>query len=134
EDRTVLVWTHPDYDAERGKPAPTLYLLADEGQSAREWAELGRVPQVLDNLAVAGELEPMVVVMADVNGPDPRAELLDSLVPAVQKAYRVGPDHKRRAVAGIGTGATTALEIAVREPNRFASVGSFSGALEGLQL
>lgn len=139
-ERSALVWTHPDYDDgtdRHGRPGhhgrnatPVLYLLADEGQSAQEWAELGRVPQILDNLAAAGAIEPMVVVMADVNVDDPRAELLRSLVPAVRNDFRVGRDGRQQAVAGIGTGATLALELMVREPGTFRSIGSLSGSLD----
>ncbi|KGM13155.1 alpha/beta hydrolase-fold protein [Cellulomonas bogoriensis] len=129
-ERSALVWTHPAYEANRGKPHPVLYLLADEGQTHQEWAELGRVPQILDNLAADGELEPMVVVMADVNVADPRAELLRSLVPAVRSEYRVAVPGKRQAVAGIGEGARQALEVLVSDPGAFGSVGSFSGHLE----
>ncbi|WP_186814586.1 alpha/beta hydrolase [Actinotalea fermentans] len=152
EERTALVWTPADYQANppapgpgRGpghgpghgpaaKPLPVLYLLADEGQSAREWAELGRIPQVLDNLVAAGEIEPMVVVMADVNVADPRAELLRSLVPAVRDAYRVARDGRQQAVAGIGTGAGTALDLLVHQPGTFRSVGSLSGSLDDLSI
>lgn len=129
EEDSALVWTHPDYDANRGPKLPVLYLLADEGQSAAEWAELGRAPQVLDNLTVAGDLEPMVVVMADVNGDDPRAELLDALAPAVEDAYRVSSNAKRQAVAGIGAGADLALGALLTDTGRFRSIGSFSGSL-----
>ena len=116
------------------KPLPVLYLLADEGQSYREWAELGRLPQILDNLAVQGELEPMIVVMADVNVADPAKELTGSLVPAVKAEYRVKPGHKDQAVAGIGTGAETALGLLTRQPATFASFGSFSGGLGDVEL
>ncbi len=147
-ERSALVWTPPGYGAKptppgRGhghghghghakRPLPVLYLLADEGQSIDEWTQLGRIPQVLDNLVAAGDLEPMIVVIADVNVADPRAELTRSLAPAVAREYRVAPGGKDQAVAGIGTGAQTALELMVREPGRFASVGSFSGGLDDL--
>ena len=129
EEDTALVWTHPDHNADSGRKLPVLYLLADEGQSAAEWAELGRAPQVLDNLAVAGELAPMVVVMADVNGADPRGELLGALAPAVADAYRVSTSSRWQAVAGIGAGADLALSTLVSDTGRFGSVGSFSGEL-----
>jgi len=130
-ERSALVWTHPDYDPARGKKYPVLYLLADEAQSPAEWSELGRAPQILDNLAAEGRLEPMVVVMADVNGADPRGELLDSLAPAVAGAYRVSSNANRQAVAGVGAGGDQALSTLLTDPGRFGSVGSFSGSLDG---
>lgn len=131
EERSALVWTHPDYrEGRHGHRVPVLYLLADDDQSYREWAELGRVPQILDNLAAEGSLDPMVVVMADINVADPRRELIDSLAPAVRREYRVAPDGRRQAVAGIGSGAQQALDLLTSDPGRFRSVGAFSGGLD----
>ena len=130
-ERSALVWTPPGYDADRAEPYPVLYLLSDDAQSAAEWSELGRAPQILDNLAAEGELEPMVVVMADANTADPRAELLDSIVPATRADYNVSAEGSAQAVAGIGTGAGTALNTLLTDAGTFGSVGSFSGRLYG---
>lgn len=131
DERTTLVWTPPGYDDDRAEAYPVLYLLADGDQSAREWAELGRVPQVLDNLAAEGRLEPMVVVMAEVGGTDPRSELLDGVVTATRDAFHVSDDARGQAVAGIGDGAQQALTVLRADPGTFGSVGSFSGRLSG---
>ena len=53
-ERSALVWTPPGYDENRAEPYPVLYLLQDEGQSYREWVELGRLQQILDNLTLDG--------------------------------------------------------------------------------
>ncbi|WP_456819931.1 alpha/beta hydrolase [Cellulomonas sp. URHB0016] len=131
DQRTTLVWTPPGYDADRAEPYPVLYLLADGDQSYREWAELGRAPQVLDNLAAEGRLEPMVVVMAEAGGSDPRTELLDGILPATRDAYHVSDDSHRQAVAGIGDGGQQALTVLRSDPGTFGAVGSFSGRLSG---
>ncbi|RPF22527.1 alpha/beta hydrolase-fold protein [Myceligenerans xiligouense] len=126
----ALVWTPPGYDAERTEPYPTLYLLQDEGQSYREWAELGRLRQILDNLVLDGDAEPMVVVMADGDGPAARKHLTKKLLPATESAFHVSSDAGDRAVAGIGRGARQALETLVTDVGTFASVGAFSGGLD----
>jgi enterochelin esterase-like enzyme len=128
-ERSALVWTPPGYDAERAEPYPVLYLLADDAQTYAEWSELGRAPQILDNLAAEGELEPMVVVMADANVADARSELLDSLVPAARADYNVSAEGAEQAVAGIGTGGYQALNTLLSDPGEFRSVGSLSGYL-----
>ncbi|HMO10079.1 MAG TPA: alpha/beta hydrolase-fold protein, partial [Actinotalea sp.] len=130
-ERSASVWTPPGYDADAGTVHPVLYLLDGEGQTATEWAELGRAPQILDNLAASGELAQMVVVMADANVADPRVELLDGIVPAVEAAYEVSDTGAGRAVAGIGKGATTALNTLLTDAGAFSAVGSFSGSLLG---
>ncbi|WP_160150909.1 alpha/beta hydrolase-fold protein [Microbacterium timonense] len=126
---SATVWTPPDYTTKPSKAYPVLYLLADEGQSSREWLELGRAQQILDNLAVNGDLASMVVVMADAGDADFRAEVMDGLVPAVHSAYNVSGKVKQTGIAGIGRGAAQALELAASEPGVFGSVGSFSGYL-----
>lgn len=108
-ERPALVWTPPGHEPAR--PHRTLVLLADEGQSAQEWAELGRAPQVLDHLHAAGELEDVVVVMARLTEP---AELTDALVPALRETLTLADDGVPYAVAGIGTGAEHALRLAAQ--------------------
>jgi enterochelin esterase-like enzyme len=127
--RSVLVWTPPGFDAARAQPYPVLYLLQDEGQSYREWVELGRLPQILDNLTVDGDIEPMVVVMGDGDSSDARAEVLDNIVAAAQAAFNISSDPADRAIAGIGRGASQALNLLLTDPGTFTKVGSFSGRL-----
>lgn len=132
-ERSALVWTPPGYDPDRAEPYPVLYLLQDDGQSYREWAELGRVEQILDNLAVDGELEPMVVVMGDGDSLDARTEVLDNLVPAARDAFNISDEPADRAIAGIGRGAWQALSLLVTDTGTFSKVGSFSsGPAEGV--
>jgi enterochelin esterase-like enzyme len=128
-ESSVMVWTPPGYSTKASHALPVLYLLADEGQSAREWLELGRAGQILDNLAVDGDLASMVVVMADAGDTDARAELLDGIAPAVRSAYNVSGKVKQTGIAGIGRGASQALELAASDPGVFGSVGSLSGYL-----
>ncbi|WP_179210985.1 alpha/beta hydrolase-fold protein [Cellulomonas iranensis] len=130
-ERDALVWTPPGYDPGRADAYPVLYLLADGSQSAREWAELGRAPQVLDNLAAEGGVADMVVVMADARGTDPRTELLDGVVAATRDAYHVTDDAAGQALAGIGDGAHHALTVLRTDPGVFSEVASFSGRLTG---
>ncbi|MEE6282344.1 alpha/beta hydrolase-fold protein [Georgenia sp. MJ170] len=128
-EQSALVWTPPGYDADRADPYPVLYLLHDEGQSHREWAELGRAAQILDNLAIEGELEPMVVVMADASSADARVEILDNIVPAAQDRFNVSDDPADRAIAGIGDGGSQALNLLLTDTGEFSHVGSLSGSL-----
>lgn len=125
----ALVWTPPGYDANRAKPYPALYLLQDEGQSYREWTELGRLTQILDNLALDGRIEPMVVVMGDGDGRATRRNPTKWLVPAAESAFHLSSDPADRAIAGIGRGAEQALRTLITDTGKFAAVGSFSGGL-----
>ena len=131
ENRTAVVWTPPGYKPARAEAYPVLYLLSSEGQTAREWLELGRAKQILDNLAAGRDAEPMVVVMADANAADPRAELLNAIVPAARAGYNISSKPQSQALAGVGTGAEQAISILRRDPGAFGYVGSFSGSADG---
>ncbi len=54
---------------------------------------------------------------------------MDEVIPAVQKAYNVSGKVNKTGIAGIGRGASQALDLAVAEPGVFGSVGSLSGEL-----
>ena len=129
-ERSALVWTPPGYDENRAEPYPVLYLLQDEGQSYREWVELGRLKQILDNLTVDGDAESMVVVMGDGETDEIRGEVVKNLLPAAEGAFNISSDADDRAIAGIGRGAEQALSLLVSATGEFSNVGSFSGDLE----
>lgn len=128
-ERSALVWTPPGYDADRDEAYPVLYLLQDEGQGYRDWSELGRAGQILDNLAVEGKIEPMVVVMGDATAAEARVEVLDNIVPAARAAFHISADPADQAIAGIGRGGLQALNLLLTDTGEFSHVGSFSGRL-----
>jgi enterochelin esterase-like enzyme len=130
EGRTALVWTPPGYNSARAEAYPVLYLLSSKGQTAHEWLELGRTKQILDNLVAGEDAKPMVVVMADANSADPRAELLNAIVPAARAGYNISSRPTGQALAGVATGAEQAISILRSDPGRFAYVGSFSGSVD----
>ena len=130
-DKEALVWTPPGYDADRAERYPVLYLLQDDAQSYREWVELGRLGQIMDNLTLAGDVEPMVVVMGDAAAPGP-AGVTKNLLPAVERAFNVSRDGSGRAIAGIGRGGELAMDALVAKPREFAGVGTFSGGYDGM--
>jgi enterochelin esterase-like enzyme len=130
EDRSALVWTPPGYNT-RDEPYPVLYLQHGGGQGYRDWTEVGRAEQILDNLSLSGELADMVVVMGDGNVPDFTSELLDNLIPAVRDAYHVSNAKKDRALAGLSMGGGQAFELLRTDPGEFAYVGTFGAGRFG---
>lgn len=120
---SATVWTPPGYDARRVQPYPVLYLLSDR---RTDWGELGRAKQILDNLAVQGRMEPMVVVMGDAPAADFRGEL-KRIMDAVRRAVTIAQDPAHQALAGVSAGGTQAVTTALTYPGEFAYVGSFSG-------
>ncbi|WP_234983359.1 alpha/beta hydrolase-fold protein [Demequina sp. NBRC 110053] len=131
EERTSLVWTPPNYDADREQPYPVLYLQHGGGQTYSDWIQVGRAKQILDNHYLKGDLEPMVVVMSNGNGVDFPTELLENIVPAAESQYNVSDDPDRRALAGLSMGGGQTLDTVFSHPGEFAYVGSFSAGFFG---
>ena len=130
ESHSELAWTPPGYDPDRAEPYPVLYLLQDDSQSYREWVELGRLKQIMDNLTLDGDIEPMVVVMGDGGEVAQRpARLFKSIIPAAEGALNISADPDQRAIAGIGRGGSQALDQLLT--GQFSKIGSFSGGFAG---
>lgn len=125
EHRTALAWTPPGHDPDRAEPYPVLYLQHGGGQGYRDWVEVGRAAQILDNLYAAGDIEPMVVVMGDGNVPRFRDELRRGITRAAERELNVSRDPSRRALAGLSMGGGQAFEVLREDPGDFAYVGTF---------
>lgn len=130
EERSALVWTPPGY-ASKGKPYPVLYLQHGGGQGYQDWTQVGRAEQILDNLALSGQLADMIVVMGDGNVPDFSSELFDNLMPAVSDAYNVSNAKKDRALAGLSMGGGQTFDVLRDHPGEFAYVGTFGAGRFG---
>lgn len=133
-ERSALVWTPPGYDAGRKEPYPVLYLQHGGGQGYRDWVEVGRAKQILDNLTLRGELDPMVVVMGDGNVPDFQKELLRNIVREARHDYNISHSPSQQALAGLSMGGSQTLSTLFEHPGEFAYLGVFAGAREAPRL
>jgi enterochelin esterase-like enzyme len=144
-ERRVLIYTPPGY-AEKNN-YPVLYLLHGIGGDEKEWLT-GAQPQViLDNLYAENKLEPMIVVMPNGRAmKDDRAvgnifdsakvqafatfekDLLNDLIPFIEKEYPVIGDREHRAIAGLSMGGGQSLNFGLGNLDMFAWVGGFSSA------
>jgi enterochelin esterase family protein len=63
-----------------------------------------------------------------------RSELIENVIPFVEKTYRVKKDRKSRAMCGLSMGGGQSFYIGLRDPEVFANVGVFStGMFGGIQ-
>ena len=143
--RKALVYTPPQYS--KGKKYPVFYLLHGIGGDEKEWLR-GANPQViLDNLYAEKKLAPMIVVMPNGRAmKDDRAggnvfdsarvqafaifekDLLNDLIPYVERKYSVLKDREHRAIAGLSMGGGQSLNFGLGNLDKFAWVGGFSSA------
>ena len=140
--RRMYVYTPPGYGD--GKNYPVLYLLHGVGDLDEGWINNGRANFILDNLLAEGKIKPMIVVMpygharfANETPPqrsalDRRAfeaDLLEAIIPYIEKRYDAGQDRQNRAIAGLSMGGGQSLGIGLNHLERFAWVGGFSSAI-----
>lgn len=144
--RPLLIYTPAGYD--EGKQSyPVVYIQHGGGEDHRGWMEQGRTAQIMDNLIAAGKAVPMIVVSANSNVRSRnggmgggyswqgmqtfRSELIDNVMPFVEKNFRVKKDRKNRAMCGLSMGGGQSFYIGLRDPDVFANVGVFSTGMFG---
>jgi enterochelin esterase-like enzyme len=148
--RKALVYTPPGVAPpgySKKTRYPVLYLLHGIGGDEKEWLR-GANPQViLDNLYADGKLAPMIVVMPNGRAmKDDRAvgnvferdkveafatfekDLLNDLIPFIEKKYPALTDREHRAIAGLSMGGGQSLNFGLGNLDKFAWVGGFSSA------
>lgn len=144
-DRKAIIYTPPGYS--KNKKYPVLYLLHGIGGDEKEWLNGGKPQVILDNLYAAGKLEPMIVVMPNGRAmKDDRPvgnimakdkveafatfekDLLNDLIPFVEKKFSVYKDREHRAIAGLSMGGGQSLNFGLGNLQKFAWVGGFSSA------
>lgn len=143
-ERICYVYTPAEYET-GSKSYPVLYLQHGMGEDQTGWHKQGKMADILDNQIAAGICEPMIVVMdygncGYIHGTVPgesRDEfgasftpiLLNDIIPFVESTFRVKQDRENRAMAGLSWGGHQTLEATMRHLDKFAHIGSFSGAL-----
>ena len=147
--RPLMVYTPAGYN-ESKQYYPVVYIQHGDGEDHRGWMEQGRAAQIMDNLIAAGKAVPMIVVSSNSNVHSRnggmgggyswqgmqtfRSELIENVIPFVEKTYRVKKDRKNRAMCGLSMGGGQSFYIGLRDPEVFANVGVFStGMFGGIQ-
>jgi enterochelin esterase family protein len=142
DDRDYFVYTPPGYEARRSRPYPVMFVLHGLGDDAERWMNGGAANVILDNLIASGKAVPMVLVTTlgygVSNGPAgamaPESitgytkSLLTEVMPAVERSYNVSRNREERAIAGLSMGGAETLYTALNNLDKFAWIGSFSGA------
>ncbi len=143
--RQSLIYTPPGYS--KKKKYPVLYLLHGIGGDDKEWLNGGHPQVILDNLYAEGKVEPMIIILpngramkddratGNIMAPDKvqafatfEKDLLNDLIPYVQKHYPVYTDRDHRAIAGLSMGGGQSLNFGLGNLDKFAWIGSFSAA------
>ena len=151
--RHALVYTPAEYETGK-KKYPVLYLQHGMGEGETSWMLQGKMQHIMDNAIAKGEAVPMIVVMesGDIKQPfnfagggsneQGRSEygasfypvLLNDLIPYIDKNFRTKADRENRAMAGLSWGGHQTFDIVLQNLDKFAWLGTFSGAIFGLDV
>ncbi|MBR5749254.1 MAG: acetyl xylan esterase [Prevotella sp.] len=148
--RHAMVYTPAEYDQKQGfkKRYPVLYLQHGMGEGETSWTLQGKMQHIMDNAIASGEAVPMIVVMesGDIKAGMGRGQsmadygasfypvLLNDLIPYIDSNFRTKTDRDNRAMAGLSWGGHQTFDIVFNNMDKFAWLGTFSGAIFGLDL
>ena len=153
EWRHALVYTPAEYDNVKNakKRYPVLYLQHGMGEGETSWMLQGKMQHIMDNAIASGEAVPMLVVMESGDIKQPfgggnnqagRSEygasfypvLLEDLIPYIDANFRTKSDRENRAMAGLSWGGHQTFDVVLQNLDKFAWLGTFSGAIFGLDV
>ena len=151
--RHAMVYTPAEYELQKNakKRYPVLYLQHGMGEDETGWSKQGHMQHIMDNAIAKGEAVPMIVVMesGDIKAPfrggnnqAGRSEygasfypvLLNDLIPYIDNNFRTKSDRENRAMAGLSWGGHQTFDVVLPNLDKFAWLGTFSGAIFGLDV
>jgi len=134
KDRNIYIYLPPNYDKYRTKDYPVIYLF-----DAFIYLNRIEVPNILDNLILKGEIEPVVAVFfgtykksrekllaLNVNF---KNEFITNVIPMIRQHYNVSSKPEKNIIGGISYGGLAANYFAFENSDYFGKVLSQSGSL-----
>lgn len=146
KERDVLVWLPPNYEAEKGRRYPVLYM--HDGQNVfdprtstleRDW----QIDELADSLIRNDIIEPIIVVAIYCNPENRRAEyayeelgdlyqkfMVEKLKPMIDDLYRTKTDREHTAVMGASMGGLISFILAWEQNETFKHAACLSPAFK----
>ncbi|MBI1375157.1 MAG: esterase family protein [Phycisphaera sp.] len=136
---------------------PANLMVFQDGHAYRGDTGLVRVPVVFDNLIAKGEIPPTIGVFINpghnADKPKPASPwkntnrsfeydsmtdqyarfLLEEIIPAVQKDYKLADDPAKWAICGMSSGGICAFTVAWNRPDKFGCVVSHIGSFTNIR-
>ena len=142
----AVVYLPPGYMQNTQKKYPVFYLISGTTDTEEVYYKVGRVNYILDNLIAEKAAREMIVVMpygnptkllatppADSGLPQTRfggdvfsLDLINDLMPYVEKNYRTVNNRDHRAIGGFSRGGNQALFNGLSNLDKFAYLCSYS--------
>ena len=142
----AIVYLPPKYVVDRNKKYPVFYLISGTTDTEEVYYKVGRVNYILDNLLADKAAEEMIVVLPYGNpnkllparqdslgmpqthfGNDVFSnDLINDLMPYIEKNYRTINDPDHRAIGGFSRGGNQALFNGLTNLDKFSYLCSYS--------
>lgn len=137
-ERKYAVYLPPDYETSE-RSYPVLYLLHGAGDDQTGWVQFGEVLRIADKAILEGSATAMIIVMPDANtgqrgytnapgGWNYEDFFFNELMPHVEKQFRIKPEKRYRAVAGLSMGGGGTFFYALHRPDLFSSACPLSAS------
>ena len=141
----AVVCLPPNYMENPQKKYPVFYLISGTTDTEEVYYKVGRVNYILDNLLAAKQAKEMIVVLPYGNptkllaSPAPSAapqtrfggdvfskDLIDDLMPYIEKNFRTINNRDHRAIGGFSRGGNQALFNGLSNLDKFSYLCSYS--------
>ncbi|WP_266203974.1 alpha/beta hydrolase-fold protein [Pontibacter kalidii] len=143
--RDLVVWLPPNYEQERKKRYPVLYMHDGQNLFDPTTSSFGvdwRLDETADSLIRAGEMEPIIIV--GINNTENRmqeyvpgeqgaayvAYVVNTVKSFIDSTYRTRPGAKHTATGGSSAGGTVAFMLAWEHPDVFSKAICMSPAFK----
>ena len=144
---TALVYLPPNYQTDWQKKYPVFYIISGTTDTEEVYYKVGRVNYILDNLLADKQAKEMIIVLpygnpykllpakAVESGGMPATrfggdvfskDLINDLMPYIDKNYRTKPDRDNRAIGGFSRGGNQALFNGLSNLDKFSYLCSYS--------
>ncbi|MBR1869673.1 MAG: esterase [Bacteroidales bacterium] len=134
----LIVYTPPAYDQHPERRYPVFYLISGTTDTEETYFKVGRVNIILDNLIAQGKAKDMIIVLPYGNpslyfepGQAPRGDLfggdlINDIIPFVDRTYRTVADRDHRAIGGFSRGGNQGLLNGLTHLDLFSWLCSYS--------
>ncbi len=142
---SAVVYLPPNYRTSPEKKYPVFYLISGTTDTEEVYYKVGRVNYILDNLLAEKAAKEMIVVlpygnpnkllpappaqgmpMANFGGDVFSKDLINDLMPYIERNYRTINDRDHRAIGGFSRGGNQGLSNGLRNLDKFSYLCSYS--------
>ena len=159
---SLIVYTPPGYNKNASARYPVFYLISGTTDTEETFFKVGRTNLILDNLIAEAKAKPMIIVMpygnpmariaeqqgkpkpADIMGRDSEdairraklfeTDLVNNVIPYVDKNYRTIADRSNRAIGGFSRGGGQTLRTAFGNMDKFSWICCYSAYLSSNEM